>query len=36
MAIKYTNLIHCETLKFLPKLGFLVLKYGNPEQLHKS
>jgi hypothetical protein len=27
MAIKYTNVFHCKTLKKFPKLWFLVLKY---------
>jgi hypothetical protein len=26
IAIKYTNIFHCETLQNLPKLGFLVRK----------
>jgi hypothetical protein len=30
MAINYTNIVHCETLKNLPKFGSLVWKSGNP------
>jgi hypothetical protein len=33
MAIEYTKIFHCKTLKNLPKFGFLVSKLpsGNPE-----
>jgi hypothetical protein len=28
IATKYTNTLHCKTIKNLPKLGFLVWKYA--------